>query len=215
MPLSWDTTTHRGRISTRKKTVLCRSLPPEGLMDTETSQESVSPLFFTAYCPAGKPMRSVAAVALTPRRTEQRPPSFLDLGAMGAQESIRSSGLHQSRGCKRTRTPRPGAAGTHGGREGEDCSSNLHRTPVWKTGGCGAAKHGSETEYPKFTHSSVSHSAQFTSESAGNCAGAGGRGGYRGGAWAGLRPARGGTWRGVGTGQEVRDRGGASVGAEP
>ena len=61
-------------------------------MDTETSHESVSPLFFTAYCPAGKPMRSVAAVALTQRRTEQRPPTFLDLG-----RSNGSTGKHPKR----------------------------------------------------------------------------------------------------------------------
>ena len=128
---------------------------------------------------------------------------------MEAQGSIRSGGLHQSRGCKRTRTPRPGAAGTHGGREGKDCSSNLHRTPVWKTGGCGAAKHGSETEYPKFTRSSVSRSTQFTSGSAGNCARAGGR------AVIGAGLGRGCVRREAGRGERLGLGRKCAIGAEP
>lgn len=76
-------------------------------------------------------------------------------GGMGAQGGTRSGGLH-GHGRRAPALPGLGTshgdAGTHRGQEGEGRRCHLQRTPVWTTGGRAAAKHGLETEHPKFTH---------------------------------------------------------------
>lgn len=66
------------------------------------------------------------------------------------------------------------------GRKARTAVVTSTRTLVWETGGYGAAKHGFEIEYPKFTHPSVSVTQLNSLPGLEASERAHGRGGYRG-----------------------------------